>query len=121
MELQNCNHVTLKHYRKTIRCKFNEEGRCKNKMWCEFKHLINTPCKYYQKGNCMRGDMCNYRHIGQKRTPHRRKQRKKITNQHKVSKKSPSGKVKLSMKIYPNRKQMKKQTYRRNKIFRKKK
>ena len=62
-------HVTLKHYRKTIRCKFNEEGRCKNKMWCEFKHLINTPCKYYQNGNCMRGDMCNYRHIGQKENP----------------------------------------------------
>ena len=62
-------HVTLKHYKKTIRCKFNEEGRCKNKMWCEFKHLINTPCKYYQNGNCMRGDMCNYRHIGQKKNP----------------------------------------------------
>ena len=73
-------HVSPKEYRKTIRCKFNEEGTCRKGNWCEFKHLRNIPCVHFQRGNCMRGDMCTFRHIEQEINP---KQEKNINKNNK--------------------------------------
>ena len=56
-------HVTLREYRKTIRCRYYEGGRCLKGRFCEFKHLMEAQCKDFIAGNCTRGDTCTYRHL----------------------------------------------------------
>ena len=64
----NCwkKHVSLEEYRKSIRCKYYEDGTCRKGRYCEYKHLINIRCKYYEDDRCLRGDTCTYRHIKKK-------------------------------------------------------
>ena len=56
-------HVSLRVFKKTIRCKFHETIGCRNGKMCEYKHLLNPICKYFLQGNCYNEDMCVFRHM----------------------------------------------------------
>ena len=62
---KNCwkRHVSLRVFKKTIRCKFHETIGCRNGKMCEYKHLLNPICKYFLQGNCYNEDMCVFRHM----------------------------------------------------------
>ena len=81
-----------REYKRTIRCKFFEEGRCQNGYRCEYKHLMSETCRYYEKGNCYRGDACTYRHLPQMRgeTP---TTKKRVENDNNKVENKPDGNI----------------------------
>ena len=48
-------HVSPRDYKKTIRCRYYEVGRCQKGSYCEYKHMSNTLCRYYAEDTCTRG------------------------------------------------------------------
>ena len=55
--------MPVAEYKKTIRCRDHENGRCRKGRRCDYKHLLETKCIYFERGNCERGNSCFYRHI----------------------------------------------------------
>ena len=91
-------HVSPREYKKTIRCRFYEEGGCRKGSYCEYKHMSNTLCRYYAEGTCARGEMCTYRHMKEKDlknpTPNM-KENKPISKENKERKASTSDESKM--------------------------
>ena len=90
--------VSPREYKKTIRCRFYEEGGCRKGSYCEYKHMSNTLCRYYAEGTCARGEMCTYRHMKEKDlknpTPNM-KENKPISKENKERKASTSDESKM--------------------------
>ena len=55
-------HYTIKESRKTIKCRFYEQGNCNKREWCGYKHEKKTPCKYEARGGCQRKEQCEFTH-----------------------------------------------------------
>lgn len=57
----------LRPIKKTVKCKYWENGACQKGNDCNFLHegeihVKNELCKYFLTGCCMRGEICGYSH-----------------------------------------------------------
>ena len=90
-----------REYKRTIRCKFFEEGRCQNGYRCEYKHLMSETCRYYEKGNCYRGDACTYRHLPQMRGETPKAKKREENDNNKVENKPEDNKITQNEQNFP--------------------
>ena len=73
-------HMTWSQYKKTIRCKYDESGKCFKGKRCEYQHKFNIPCFFHKLGKCRNQEHCEYNHEVEEETFLDYQKVEKITN-----------------------------------------